>query len=92
MAKENFTYRIEQELKDELEALAGLCGKLEGRRVTVAEIMTRCIDAGKSFVENDIRSGFTVPRTAKTELDKVIAIAKQAVYRGFELPLPHAAQ
>ncbi len=84
MAKENFTYRISSELKDELEALAAKCSGLEGRRVSLTEIIDRAIAYGKPFVKTDAGIAITLPRTARSEKERVMSVAMQAVQIGFE--------
>lgn len=92
MRKENFTYRISSELKRELEALAAKCGEVEGRRVTVSEVLTRCIESGKPLVEKDAGIAITLPRTVRSEKEKILHVAMQAFEIGFEHLQPGAAQ
>lgn len=92
MAKENFTYRISSDLKRELEALAAKCGEVEGRRVTVSEVLTRCIESGKPLVEKDNSIAITLPRTASSEKEKILHVAMQVIEKGLEQLQPGAAQ
>jgi len=82
--KENYTWRIWSDLKDELSQLAAAESELSGRRVTLAHILERCVRAGKPIVEREIRMDFVVPHSA-SEKEKVLAISIQAVERGLDL-------
>lgn len=83
--KENYTWRIWSDLRAELDELAALESAKSDRRVTVADILERCVRSGLPLVQREIRMDFAVPHSAKTEKEKVLAVATQAVQRGLEL-------
>lgn len=82
--KENYTWRIWSDLRAELTELAVLESAKSDRRVTLADIIERCVRSGKPLVEREIRMDFAVPHSA-SEKEKVLAVATQAVQRGLAL-------
>lgn len=90
--KDNFTFRLDGELRARIEALQREKAKREGRFVPLSEIVTEALDYGIELVHQDIFREITFPRGVKTHKQRLLLVAKQVFEKGFEvLDAPGAA-
>lgn len=90
--KDNFTFRLDDDLRARIEALQREKAKREGRFVPLSEIVTEALDYGIELVQQDIFREIALPRGVKTRKQRLLLAAKQVFEKGLEaLDVPSAA-